>query len=69
MRVFRLSTGMTLVRDGDAVEDVETKSVWDFRGCAISGARTGDCLQQVEAHKDFWFDWMQHHRETAVWRG
>lgn len=60
---------MTFVRDGDAVMDAETKSAWSFQGCAVSGALVGRCLKALESHKDYWFDWMNHHPATAVFNG
>lgn len=69
VRVFELAVGMTMVRDGDAVMDAETKSAWNFQGCATSGPLTGRCLKGVESHKDFWFDWMNHHPGGTVFKG
>jgi hypothetical protein len=49
--------------------DRETSSIWNFAGCAIYGPLLGKCLPQVEAHKDYWFDWLNHHPNTIVFRG
>jgi Protein of unknown function (DUF3179) len=50
------------------VQDTKTQSIWNFQGCAIDGARAGHCLAQIDANKDYWFDWMNHHPGTAVYR-
>ena len=41
---------------------------WHLSGAlgAISGKLSGKCLNPVDAHKDYWFDWMNHHSSTAV---
>lgn len=54
-------------KDG-VVQDAETASVWNFRGCAIGGKLAGRCLTPVDATKDYWFDWMNHHPQTSVFR-
>jgi hypothetical protein len=48
--------------------DAGTASVWNFQGCAIRGQLAGHCLVQLDASKDYWFDWMNHHPTTAVFR-
>jgi Protein of unknown function (DUF3179) len=67
-----LADGATLTfagGDGDAVmRDAQTGSVWNFQGCAVEGALTGRCLKQIDAHKDYWFDWMNHHPTSAVYK-
>ena len=55
--------------DPGNVTDRETGSIWSFAGCAIYGPQLGNCLPQVEAHKDYWFDWVNHHPNTIVFRG
>jgi hypothetical protein len=25
-------------------------------------------LKEIDAHKDYWFDWMNHHPDTAVFK-
>ena len=49
--------------------DGETGTIWNFAGCAIYGPLLGKCLPRVEAHKDYWFDWLNHHPNTIVFRG
>jgi Protein of unknown function (DUF3179) len=51
------------------INDVETGSIWSFQGCAVEGKLSGRCLVEIDAHKDYWFDWMNHHPESAVFRG
>jgi Protein of unknown function (DUF3179) len=50
------------------VEDQETQSLWDFRGCAIQGILRGQCLKPLDANKDYWFDWLNHHPKTTVFK-
>jgi hypothetical protein len=49
--------------------DVETGSIWNFQGCAVQGKLAGRCLVEIDSHEDYWFDWMNHHPESAVFRG
>jgi hypothetical protein len=46
--------------------DHRTNSTWNFTGCAIAGPLTGKCLTPIEAHKDYWFDWLNHNPFTRV---
>ena len=48
--------------------DSVTGSRWNFRGCATEGPRTGECLEKVEAIKDYWFDWRNYNPKTTVFR-
>jgi hypothetical protein len=48
--------------------DSLTGSRWNFRGCAVAGPRTGECLQKIEAIKDYWFDWRNYNPATTVFR-
>jgi hypothetical protein len=50
------------------IRDVETGSQWNFEGCAFDGKLTGQCLEPMDANKDYWFDWMNHHPRTLVFR-
>jgi hypothetical protein len=50
------------------MQDAETSGNWNFEGCAISGLSTGTCLAPVDANKDYWFDWMNHHPNTTVFK-
>jgi Protein of unknown function (DUF3179) len=54
---------------GDGVmSDTQTGSTWNFEGCAVSGELKGRCLKEIDAHKDYWFDWMNHHPDSGVFR-
>jgi hypothetical protein len=70
IRVFEAAE-LTFVRgEGDRVmQDAEMGSAWSFQGCALDGKLAGRCLKEIDAHKDYWFDWMNHHPETAVFKG
>ena len=61
-----------LFRKSDAKEfvlvDSEGAGEWNFKGCAVSGARAGKCLQELPAIKDYWFDWRNYHANTTVYR-
>jgi hypothetical protein len=46
--------------------DRESGGTWNFKGCAVAGKWTGHCLAEVDASKDYCFDWFNHHRATAV---
>lgn len=78
IRVFKVQTvgrdtALTFARLGGARDklmvDTQTSSEWNFKGCAIKGLHAGQCLVAVESHKDYWFDWMNHHPDTAVFKG
>ena len=59
-----------VVGEGEAaMRDAQTGSVWNFQGCAVEGKYSGRCLKQIDAHKDYWFDWMNHHPRSAVFKG
>jgi hypothetical protein len=78
IRVFqaRLGDELTFVPTQDAgqagkdgiAQDAQTATVWNFQGCAIDGKLAGHCLKQLDANKDYWFDWMNHHPGSAVFR-
>jgi hypothetical protein len=56
--------------EGDvAMRDAQTGSAWNFQGCAVEGKLAGRCLKAIDAHKDYWFDWMNHHPGSEVFRG
>jgi hypothetical protein len=48
--------------------DALTGSRWNFRGCAVEGPRSGECLAKVEVIKDYWFDWRNYNPATTVFR-
>jgi hypothetical protein len=47
--------------------DAATGGEWNFQGCAISGKAKGECLEPVEAIKDYWFDWRNFNPATTVY--
>jgi hypothetical protein len=58
---YRISEAQDLLMDAD------TGSRWNFKGCATSGKLQGTCLQQVNAIKDYWFDWRNYNPSTSVY--
>jgi hypothetical protein len=52
-----------------AMIDSATGSRWNFKGCAVDGKSKGECLERVEAIKDYWFDWRHYHPATTVYTG
>ncbi len=65
-----VDTGLTFAtgpREG-TMSDAETGSVWNFQGCAVEGKLSGQCLKEIDAHKDYWFDWMNHHPDSSVFK-
>jgi hypothetical protein len=71
IRAFAVDAGSTFAGgEGDVVmRDAQTGSGWNFQGCAVEGKLAGQCLKQVDAHKDYWFDWMNHHPGSAAFKG
>jgi len=63
--------GMTFAINptGQAVSDTETGSTWNFQGCATDGKLKGQCLPRLDSNKDYWFDWLNHHPNTKVFKG
>jgi hypothetical protein len=53
---------------GNVMQDAETGSGWNFQGCAVDGKLAGRCLKEIDAYKDYWFDWMNHHPQTSVFK-
>jgi hypothetical protein len=72
VRAFRTDANTTFVRSGSLagglMMDAETSTVWDFSGCAVSGPRSGQCLLPLDPVKDYWFDWLNYHPATDVFR-
>ena len=66
------SSPLMLVRatqptDDRIMVDQQSGSLWNFHGCAIEGKWAGRCLTQLDANKDYWFDWLNHHPGTTVY--
>ena len=55
-------------KDG-ILRDAETGSLWNFQGCAVDGKLAGRCLEPLDTYKDYWFDWMNHHPASLVFKG
>jgi hypothetical protein len=78
LRVFSRNVGGTALEffrptdaaAGDPYTLVDSASLgkWNFEGCAISGERTGQCLERVTFLKDFWFDWQHYHPHTETYK-
>jgi hypothetical protein len=51
-----------------ALLDSNSLSEWTFEGCAVSGGMKGQCLQRIDALKDFWFDWQHYHPDSSIYR-
>lgn len=74
IRVFKSLSGKSSItflpisktNGAGIMSDIETGSEWNFEGCAINGRLAGQCLERVDANKDYWFDWMNHHPNTLV---
>ena len=47
--------------------DEPPEARWNFQGCAVSGRAEGACLEQVDAIKDYWFDWRNYNPNTTVY--
>jgi hypothetical protein len=70
IRVFEAAELTFVKGEGDkAMQDTQTGSGWNFQGCAVDGKLAGRCLKEIDANKDYWFDWMNHHPETGVFKG
>lgn len=71
LRVFRRrlrgDAAAIFSRDGDRIVDAASGSAFGFDGCASAGPRAGECLERLQALKDFWFDWRLYHPETTIY--
>lgn len=41
---------------------------WSFDGCALTGELKGQCLERIDALKDYWFDWQHYHPNSGIYR-
>jgi hypothetical protein len=55
--------------DQELTVDAESGSHWNFEGRAVDGKYKGLRLLKIESNKDYWFDWMNHHPQTSVFKG
>ena len=58
---------LTPPKSGALLMDSATGSEWNFQGCAVSGKVQGQCLERMQALKDYWFDWRNYNPQTTVW--
>lgn len=49
------------------LRDVETGSLWNLRGEAITGELAGSQLELLPAYSAYWFAWASFWSESAVW--
>ena len=49
--------------------DVETGTVWNMLGKAMSGPLEGAQLRQLPAYNSMWFGWAAFYPETQIWTG
>jgi hypothetical protein len=80
IRVFRAqppgeSSALAFVRtfgtapsEKNIMVDQQSGSLWNFQGCAVDGKWAGRCLAQMDANKDYWFDFLNHHPDAKVYR-
>jgi hypothetical protein len=66
---FATGTASGSIANQRVMVDAETGSTWSFQGCAVEGKLAGRCLKEIDAHKDYWFDWMNHYPDSTVFRG
>jgi hypothetical protein len=73
VRIFRSQlngTDIELYRDAQSSDwrlIDQQDNAWNFAGCAISGPAAGQCLQQINYLKDYWFDWKNYNPQTTVY--
>jgi len=49
------------------IRDLETGTVWDIHGIAISGPDSGKRLIPTESFNAFWFGWAAFNEESEIW--
>jgi hypothetical protein len=59
---------LTFRREGDAIVDDETGSMWDILGHAIAGPLAGRRLDPIVHGDQFWFAWATFRPDTLVYR-
>ena len=60
--------GATKGGDPWALFESGSLSEWNFDGCALTGELKGQCLAQIDALKDYWFDWDHYHPQSDIYR-
>ena len=65
----RMVEGKVLTFDfiDDTIIDLETKSIWNYDGAAISGSMEGTQLVRMPSDPGFWFEWVAFHPNTEVY--
>jgi Protein of unknown function (DUF3179) len=48
--------------------DLQDGGEWEFTGRARTGPLTGATLPRIEVLLDYWFDWLEYHPKTEVYR-
>lgn len=51
----------------DKIIDLQTSSVWNYDGTAISGDLEGEKLNRLPFSPGFWFEWVAFHPDTLVY--
>lgn len=54
---------------GNGLRDSGTHSLWNWQGACVEGPRTGDRLERIQAHQEYWHSWQRFHSPTSLWRG
>lgn len=49
------------------MKDLETESIWNIKGEALSGPMAGEQLRQLPAYNAFWFAWAVFWPQTAIY--
>lgn len=69
-RVFDRIVGnltLTFEANSDDITDMQTGSIWDYNGTAISGELAGTTLLRLPIEPGFWFSWATFHPTTLVY--
>jgi hypothetical protein len=57
---------LTFEATKDGVRDIETGTIWNISGLAVSGPLEGDRLEPLVSIDSFWFDWAAFHPRTRI---
>ena len=69
VRIFATPTVEDFYRESNGtLIDAATGSEWNFKGCTVAGTAVGQCLTSLPAIKDYWFDWLEYHPQTTVFK-
>jgi len=52
----------------DKITDIQTGSVWNIEGVAMSGAMKDSKLKRITYDPGFWFEWVAFHPETELYK-